>query len=309
MSDYHQPVLLQEVLEYLAVKPNGYYVDATFGRGGHSKAILNRLTNQGRLLAIDKDAEAIAFAKKNFEKYENFRIEQGSFDMLERLVAMQGLTGKIDGILLDLGVSSPQLDDPARGFSFLQEGPLDMRMDKTQPIDAAAWLSQASEQEIADVLYEYGEERYAKRIARAIVQARSETQITTTLQLAQIVAKANPAWEKHKHPATRSFQAIRIFINRELSELSDTLAQCLSVLAVGGRLAVISFHSLEDRIVKKFIQKNERGDDLPRDFPVTAIQVNRRFKRIAWGIKPSEQELKINPRARSATLRVVEKLQ
>lgn len=309
MSDYHQPVLLQEVLEYLAIKPQGSYVDATFGRGGHSKAILDRLATQGFLLAIDKDAEAIKFAKENFKKYENFRIEQGSFDMLERLVATQGLTGKIDGILLDLGVSSPQLDDPARGFSFLQKGPLDMRMDKTQSLDAATWLSNASEQEIAQVLREYGEERYAKRIAYRIVQARSEQPITTTLQLAQIVAKANPAWEKHKHPATRSFQGIRIFINQELSELSSTLEQCLSVLAIGGRLAVISFHSLEDRIVKKFIQKNERGDDFPRDFPVTDKQINRRFKRIAWGIKPSEQELTINPRARSATLRVVEKLQ
>lgn len=309
MSDHHQPVLLKEVIHYLAVEPNGYYVDATFGRGGHSLEILHRLEQTGCLLAIDKDAEAIKYAQDNFNNYKNFRIEQGSFNMLQNIVTNCGLMGKINGILLDLGVSSPQLDNPSRGFSFLQDGPLDMRMDTTQTFDATQWINAASENEIAQVLRDYGEEKFAKRIARSIVDERSKTTINRTLQLADIVAKANPAWEKHKHPATRSFQAIRIFINKELQELAECLTQCLAVLADGGRLAVISFHSLEDRIVKKFIQKQERGDDFPPDFPVTASQLRPRLKRIAWGIRASDQEINNNPRARSAVLRVVEKLQ
>jgi 16S rRNA (cytosine1402-N4)-methyltransferase len=308
MSDHHQPVLLQEVIEYLAIKPEGFYVDATFGRGGHSREILNRLQKNGLLIAIDKDADAIKFAQFHFKGNENFIIKQGSFSMLQSLITELGLTHKINGILLDLGVSSPQLDEPARGFSFLQDGPLDMRMDATSSLDATTWINTASEEEIATVLKEYGEERYAKRIARSIVLQRAEQPITRTLQLAAIVSKANPAWEKHKHPATRSFQAIRIFINRELDELKECLDQCLEVLAVGGRLAVISFHSLEDRIVKKFIQKHQRGDDFPPGLPVTSDQLSPKLKRIAWGITASELEINNNPRARSAVLRVAEKL-
>lgn len=308
MSDFHQPVLLQEVITALAIKPNGYYVDATFGRGGHAKKILQCL-DDGLLLAIDKDESAVRFAQETLGKFKNFRIKQGSFTMLQQLVTEQQLMNKINGVLLDLGVSSPQLDDPARGFSFLNDGPLDMRMDKTQTLTAADWINHAEENEIASVLREYGEERFAKRIARSIVLARGDGPITRTLQLADIIAKANPAWEKHKHPATRSFQAIRIFVNQELTDLQSCLEQSLEVLAPGGRLAVISFHSLEDRIVKQFMQKNERGDDYPRDFPVTAMELSPRVKRVAWGIKANDQEVQSNPRARSAVLRVVEKLQ
>lgn len=308
MSDIHKPVLLKEVIDYLEIQQNGIYIDATFGRGGHSKAILDHLGKQGLLLAIDKDKQAVSYAKKTI-KAENFTIKQGSFSMLEEYVKEQGLVGQINGILLDLGVSSPQIDDPARGFSFLQDGPLDMRMDLSQPLTAEEWINNAPEDDIANVLREYGEERFSKRIARRLVQERSKTRITRTLQLAEVIAAANPSWEKHKHPATRSFQAIRIFINNELQDLSECLAQCLAVLAVGGRLAVISFHSLEDRLVKKFVQKNERGDEYPRDLPITSSQLSQRLKRVAWGIRASDQELRDNPRARSAVLRVVEKLQ
>lgn len=309
MSDDHQPVLLQEVIEYLDIKPGGYYIDATFGRGGHSRVILDRLEEKGFLLAIDKDAAAVEFAQKNFEKQKNFRIKQGSFTMLQSFVNELGLEHKINGILLDLGVSSPQLDEAARGFSFLQDGPLDMRMDTSQGLNASEWINSAPEDEISYVLKTYGEERYARRIARSIVNERAKEPITRTLQLAAIVAKANPAWEKHKHPATRSFQAIRIHINQELRDLELCLEQCLSVLAIGGRVAVISFHSLEDRIVKKFIQKHQKGDEYPPGLPVTQDQLKPRLKRIAWGVTASDSELNTNPRARSAVLRVAEKLQ
>lgn len=308
MSNYHQPVLLKEVVESLAIKPDGNYVDATFGRGGHSKAILNKLGAKGFLLAIDKDKEAIKYAHENFEKYKNFQIRQGSFTMLQAFVNEMGLTQKINGILLDLGVSSPQLDDPMRGFSFLQDGPLDMRMDPSQKLDAATFINNGSFEEIAQVLKELGEERFANRIARAIVKERSIEPITRTKRLASIIAKANPAWEKHKHPATRSFQAIRIFINQELQELETCLEQCMSVLAVNGRLAVISFHSLEDKIVKRFLQKQQQGGQYPRGLPVTKDQLAPKIKRIAWGVTASEMEIKDNPRARSGILRVAEKL-
>lgn len=308
MSDYHQPVLLKEVLESLAIKTDGNYVDATFGRGGHSKAILEQLGAKGFLLAIDKDKEAIKYAHENFEKYKNFQIRQGSFTMLQTFVNELGLAQKINGILLDLGVSSPQLDDPMRGFSFLQDGPLDMRMDPSQKLDAATFINNAPVEEIAQVLKELGEERFAKRIASAIVKERSLEPITRTKRLASIIANANPAWEKHKHPATRSFQAIRIFINQELQELETCLDQCMSVLAVKGRLAVISFHSLEDKIVKRFLQKLQQGGEFPRGLPVTKDQLAPKIKRIAWGVTASEVEIKNNPRARSGILRVAEKL-
>lgn len=228
--------------------------------------------------------------------------------MLKTLVEDKGLLGKVDGLLLDLGVSSPQLDDPERGFSFQHDGPLDMRMDYESGQSAAEWLAEASEREISQVLFDYGEERHGKRIARAICKARNETPITTTAQLVEIISAANPSHEKHKHPATRSFQAIRIFINRELDELHDVLSQTLDVLAVGGRLVVISFHSLEDRIVKRFIRKQVRGDDLPRDLPVTADMLNPRMRAIGKAIYADEAELAVNPRARSAVLRVAERL-
>jgi len=308
MTNLHKPVLLEEVLEYLAIKPDGYYVDATFGRGGHSKAILNRLSEKGFLLAIDKDPSAVLFAEENLRHDKRFQIKQGSFAMLQSFINELGLNNQINGILLDLGVSSPQVDDPARGFSFLHDGPLDMRMDPAQPLDATAWINHADEREIARILWEYGEEKFSRRIAKAIIREREKEPITRTKQLADIIAKANPAWEKHKHPATRSFQAIRIFINSELEALEACLEQSINALAVGGRLAVISFHSLEDKIIKRFIRDQQRGGEFPRGLPVTHDQFAPKLKRIVWGIRASEEEIKQNPRARSAILRVAEKI-
>lgn len=310
MTGEHLPVMLAEVLMHLAIKPDGIYVDATFGRGGHARAILQALGPKGRLLAIDKDPAAITAARQDpIFQDARFAIEQGSFTELTAFAARHGMVGQIDGILLDLGVSSPQLDDPQRGFSFLREGPLDMRMNPQQGISAADWLNTADQEDIALVLKEYGEERFAKRIAGAIVQQRQEQAITTTTRLAEIVAKANPRWERHKNPATRSFQAIRIYINQELEELPLVLEQSLDALKVGGRLAVISFHSLEDRIVKRFMQKQIKGDELPPEIPITFALTQPRALRVTPPCKPNSAELVANPRARSAILRVVEKVQ
>lgn len=305
----HESVLLREAIAELAIKEGGIYVDATFGRGGHSQAILERLGPQGRLLAIDLDPEAIAVAKKPpFLSDARFEIEHASFSELEALISKRGWLGKVDGVLLDLGVSSPQLDDQARGFSFLRDGPLDMRMDPSRGIDAMTWINQADANDIANVLYQYGEERFSRRIARAIVSARETTRIETTTQLAKIIEKANPKKEKHKHPATRSFQAIRIFINQELAALTQCLPQVLEVLSVGGRMCVISFHSLEDRIVKQFIQREAVGDVYPPHFPIPYDQLKRRLRIVGKSIQASEAELQQNPRARSARLRIAEKL-
>lgn len=303
----HQPVLLKEVLDYLAIEPDGIYVDATFGRGGHSQEILKRIGDSGRLVIIDKDKEAIQFALEKYSEDKRVSIQQGSFSMLKNFLSDLNLFGKVDGILFDLGVSSPQLDDPERGFSFLRDGPLDMRMDTSQTVNAKTWVNQADVAEIARVIKEYGEERFARRIAAAIVKARNISAIETTGQLADIVAKAHPAWEKHKHPATRTFQAIRIFINNELDEIFEALHQGLEALKVGGRLLIISFHSLEDRIVKRFIQEQERGV-FPERVPVLQSQLKSRLKRIGWGIRANESEVADNPRSRSAVLRVAEKL-
>ena len=251
----HQPVLLKEVIQGLAIIPNGIYIDGTFGRGGHTQCVLERLGADGRLFAIDKDWEAIAYAKAHFGQDARFCIEQGSFRQLATLANQWGIAERVSGILLDLGVSSPQLDKADRGFSFMQAGPLDMRMDSHQHLTAERFINEGSEQTLADVFFEYGEERFAKRIARAIVAARAITPIRDTAVLADIVKAANPKWEKHKHPATRVFQAIRIYVNQELTDLVACLDQCLDILAIGGRLAVISFHSLEDRIVKQFMQR------------------------------------------------------
>jgi len=304
----HRPVLLDEVLAALNIRPEGIYLDGTFGRGGHSAAILQQLNDNGRLLATDKDPQAVEVARQRFASDKRFSIVQGSFTMLGQEVEKRGWKGKVDGILLDLGVSSPQLDDPQRGFSFHRDGPLDMRMDPESGVSAAEWLATAKEAEIAQVLKEYGEERFAKRIARAIVQQREMSPITTTGQLAKIVAEANPKWEKDKNPATRSFQAIRIFINSELDELEQTLAQSVDLLAPGGRLAVISFHSLEDRRVKRFIRDEARGGEFPPDLPVTEAQFNRRLRAVGKDIRAGQEELAVNPRARSAVLRVAERL-
>ncbi len=304
----HRPVLLDEVIEGLAIRPDGVYVDGTFGRGGHAQAILDRLGPRGRLLAIDKDPQAIEAAQQKFVADGRFMIERGTFANLKEHVQRHGLLHQVDGVVLDLGVSSPQLDDPQRGFSFSHDGPLDMRMDPDTGISAADWLASASESEMIRVLREYGEERYAKRIVRAIIKAREEGPITRTRQLAAIVAKANPAWEKGKDPATRSFQAIRIFINHELDDLQAFLDQILDVLAPGGRVLVISFHSLEDRMVKRYIRTQTRGDDFPSDMAVTQAQLRPRLLTIGKAIHPDATEIAANPRARSATLRIAERL-
>lgn len=304
----HQSVLLAEVIENLAIKPEGVYIDATFGRGGHAQMILAKLGPKGRLLAMDKDPEAIAYARQHFSHDERFTIQHGTFANLANVVAKQNLIGKISGILFDLGVSSPQLDDPDRGFSFKRAGKLDMRMDCSRGMDAATWIAKVDEKELADVLWKYGEERFSRRIARSIVAIRQQTPITTTAQLAEIIAKAIPTWQKGKHPATRSFQAIRIAVNQELEDLERGLAQAMEVLSVGGRLLVISFHSLEDRLVKHFMQHQERGEELPAGLPIKQAEIEVRFKRLGRVIKPSDKEIAVNPRARSAILRIGEKL-
>ncbi|WP_438970188.1 16S rRNA (cytosine(1402)-N(4))-methyltransferase RsmH [Methylophaga sp.] len=304
----HLPVLLNETIAGLSVKPDGKYLDATFGRGGHSRAILALLSENGRLLGLDRDPQAVATGKKLAREDSRFSIDHCAFSEMASAAHTRLWQNNIDGILMDIGVSSPQLDDAGRGFSFSKDGPLDMRMNPDAGISAAEWLATAEMDDIAHVIKTLGEERYGKRIARAIVNSRDETPITTTKQLADLVDKASPSREKHKHPATRTFQAIRIFINNELEELTLALEQALDVLAVGGRLVVISFHSLEDRIVKRFFRDQARGDDLPPDFPVTVDQLNPRVKIIGKAIKANETEVAENPRARSAVLRIAEKL-
>ena len=307
-QDEHATVLLSEAVTALVTDPDGFYVDGTFGRGGHSALILSKLSESGALMSVDKDPDACAVAGKNFSQDSRFEIVQASFADLVDLAAERGMTGRVSGVLLDLGVSSPQLDDPERGFSFLRDGPLDMRMNPDAGISAAEWLASAEERDISRVLKDYGEERYARRIARAIVEAREEEPITRTARLAAIVKEANPSWEKGKHPATRAFQGIRIFINRELEDLEKTLAGVLDVLAVGGRLVVISFHSLEDRIVKRFIREQERGKPVPKGFPIMEKDIFRPMRSVGKAVKPSGDEVSVNVRARSAVMRVAEKV-
>ncbi len=303
----HQTVLLREAVEALVTTPNGIYVDGTFGRGGHSRAVLECLDDDGRLLGVDKDPVACRAAEELAQSDGRFSFYHGSFAQLPHQLHRMGIDA-VDGILLDLGVSSPQLDEAERGFSFQQDGPLDMRMDTTRGETAAEWLSVAGEQEIAEVLKEYGEERFARRIAAAIVAAQVEAPITTTARLAQVVSEANPRWEKHKHPATRSFQAIRIKVNRELEDLQDLLAVALDLLRIGGRLVVISFHSLEDRLVKRYMRDMARGEQLPPGVPVPDSALNRRMKIVGKALKASAVEVDGNVRARSAIMRVAEKI-
>ncbi len=304
----HQTVLLNEAVASVLGAPNGLYIDATFGRGGHTRHLLAQLGPAARVLGFDKDPQAVAAGQALQAEDARFEIVHGSFAALGAVLTARGLLGQVDGILADLGVSSPQLDDASRGFSFMQDGPLDMRMNSAAGQSAAEWLAVVAEAELADVLKTYGEERFARRIARALVQARAEQPITRTKQLADIVAAAHPAWEKHKHPATRSFQAIRIAINAELADVEHLLEQSLAALRPGGRLAVISFHSLEDRLVKQFIQRQEKGDDFPRGLPVTVDMLKPMLKRVGKALEPSEAEVEANPRARSARLRVAERL-
>lgn len=295
-------------MEALAVRPDGRYVDGTFGRGGHSRAILARLGPAGRLLGLDRDPEALAAGQELADQDPRFSIERGRFAELGAVAERAGLSGRIHGILLDIGVSSPQLDDPSRGFSFSADGPLDMRMDPDSGESAAEWLAVASEAEIARVLRELGEERFAGRIARALVQTRLQGPIRSTRALASLCEAAVPTREPGKHPATRTFQAIRIHINRELEELVTCLAQVCDLLAVDGRLAVISFHSLEDRIVKRFIRDQARGERFPRGVPVMAAEAHPRLRPIGRAIHASPAEVAANPRSRSAVLRVAERL-
>jgi 16S rRNA (cytosine1402-N4)-methyltransferase len=304
----HVTVLLQEAVDALVTNPAGFYVDGTFGRGGHSALVLQHLSPEGRLLGIDKDLAAIAVANERFADDKRFGIAHGSFAELAELIEARAMSGKVDGVLLDLGVSSPQLDEAERGFSFQNDGPLDMRMDQTRGQSAADWVNNATEEEIARVIKEFGEERFAKRMARAIVTERQKTPFTRTKHLAEVIKEANPAWEKGKHPATRAFQAIRIHVNNELTDLDAVLEQALKVLAIGGRLVVISFHSLEDRVVKRFIRRQELGDPVPRGLPIRDEQLNKRMRSCSKAIKASDGEVDANVRSRSAIMRVAEKI-
>lgn len=303
----HIPVLLNESIEALTIEKNGIYIDATFGRGGHSEAILKRLGEKGVLIAIDKDAQAVAYANRLFKTDSRFVIEQGSFANIAAIAEKHNVLGQVNGILLDLGVSSPQLEDSARGFSFLQEGPLDMRMDLNQRLTASEWINTAKEVEIANVLHEFGEERFSRRIAKTIVESRKLARIETTKVLADLVVKAVPFRERKKHPATRTFQAIRIYINQELADLKICLEQSLSVLKPQGRLVVISFHSLEDRLVKEFIRYQSRCYEATPHLLVQPQKIQPLLRKIGRSIKPTEVELGTNPRARSAILRIAEK--
>ncbi|MDB1122991.1 16S rRNA (cytosine(1402)-N(4))-methyltransferase RsmH [Vibrio algarum] len=309
----HISVLLNESIEGLAIKPDGIYIDGTFGRGGHSRNILSKLGENGRLYSIDRDPTAIAVANKIDDP--RFTIIHGPFSKMADYAEEFDLVGKVDGVLLDLGVSSPQLDDAERGFSFMKDGPLDMRMDPTSGISAAQWLMEADLDDITWVLREFGEERFARRIARAIITHREDEEkepLTRTSHLAKLISDASPSREKKKHPATRSFQAIRIYINSELEEIDTALKGALSILAPEGRLSVISFHSLEDRMVKRFMRKESKGPEVPHGLPLTEDQIkalgSAALKTVSKAIKPSNQEVEINNRSRSSVLRIAEKL-
>lgn len=309
----HVSVLLREAVDALVVKPDGVYVDATFGRGGHSRLILSRLDERGRLIALDRDPAAVVAGEAIADR--RFRIRHGNFSGMQQILQEMGVT-RVDGVLLDLGVSSPQLEEISRGFSFRSAGPLDMRMDTTSGRTAAEWLAAVTEDQLERVIREYGEERFAKQIARAIIVARTRQPIATTLQLAEIVAAVvrtrQRQRENMRHPATRTFQAIRIFLNQELEELSLILPQCVELLNPGGRLVVISFHSLEDRMVKRFMRTAANADELPRGVPVRQKDLQR-FSRqtlrvIGRAVRPDELEVAENARSRSAVMRVAEKV-
>ncbi|MEB0038948.1 MULTISPECIES: 16S rRNA (cytosine(1402)-N(4))-methyltransferase RsmH [unclassified Pseudomonas] len=306
----HITVLLEEAVEALAVRTDGCYLDGTFGRGGHSRLILQHLGPDGRLLGFDKDPQAIATGQALAAEDGRFVVVQRSFAELGAEVESRGLAGKVNGILLDLGVSSPQLDDPERGFSFMNDGPLDMRMDPSRGVSAAEFIATASAEEIARVFKEYGEERFSKRMANAVVQRRETQRFERTGDLAEVLKVANPAWEKGKNPATRAFQGLRIHVNNELGDLEAGLEAALETLEIGGRLVVISFHSLEDRIVKLFMRKLAKGetDTMPRDLPIRFQAFDPKIKILGKAQFASEAETKANPRSRSAVMRVAEKL-
>ncbi|WP_198676551.1 16S rRNA (cytosine(1402)-N(4))-methyltransferase RsmH [Aliidiomarina soli] len=309
MPAKHVPVLLNEAIEALAIRPDGTYIDMTFGRGGHSRAILNELGEEGRLYSFDRDPRA-AEAAAELAGHPQFHFIQAPFSTLAEAAQREQISGQVDGILFDLGVSSPQLDDAERGFSFMRDGPLDMRMDPEQGQSAAEWINTASIDDLVYVFKHYGEERYARRIARAIEHDRKTTPFLSTAQLAGLIARVSPVKEKHKHPATRVFQAIRIHVNQELEEAETALHAAIQVLAPGGRLAVISFHSLEDRLVKRFIKQQSDGAQLPAGLPVTEAERLKdcTLKPLSRAIKPGAAEVQTNPRARSSVLRIAERL-
>ena len=301
----HYSVLLRESVDALVTNPDGIYVDGTFGRGGHSKEILSRLSSKGRLIGFDKDPVAVEEGNRLAAEDSRFSIVHDSFAALDRIDGQA-----IDGVLLDLGVSSPQLDNADRGFSFMKDGPLDMRMDPSTGRSAAQWLAEAELDDITHVIKKLGEEKFGKRIAHKILEVREHTPITTTKQLADLVDEAVPVKDKFKHPATRTFQAIRIYINSELEEIQTALQAAIKVLKPGGRLVVISFHSLEDRIVKQFIKKQSKGEAIPRGLPLTDAQINKNLtlKAVGKAIKPSADEVARNPRSRSSVLRIAQRL-
>ncbi len=306
----HITVLLDEAVNALAIRPAGCYIDGTFGRGGHSRLILQQLDSQGQLLGFDKDPLAIAEGLQLQQNDSRFSIVQRSFAEMDAELQQRQLLAEVDGVLLDLGVSSPQLDDAERGFSFMHDGPLDMRMNPAEGISAAQWVSEVSAEEMARVFKEYGEERFAKRMANAVVARRQQQPFTRTADLAAVLTEANPAWEKGKNPATRAFQGMRIHLNNELSDLEQGLEAALTSLKVGGRLVVISFHSLEDRIVKQFMRRLAKGeaDQMPRHLPIIPEKFEPIIKLFGKPQYASAEELKANPRSRSAVMRVAEKL-
>jgi 16S rRNA (cytosine1402-N4)-methyltransferase len=304
-THHHQSVMFDESIEGLNIKNNGVYIDATFGRGGHTRGILEKLSNSGKVIAFDQDVSAVDYAKANFND-DRLEVIHSAFSNMGKILDEHKLIGKIDGILMDLGVSSPQLDNAERGFSFNSDGPLDMRMDQTKGMSAAQWLANADETEIANVIYQFGEERKSRHIANAIKKYQQNQSIDTTLQLANIIAGVVKS-KKNKHPATRSFQAIRIFINQELKQLSEVLEQTIQLLAPKGRLCVISFHSIEDRIVKQFIQKYSRQKQLPKGLPIMDIGIEKTMLKDLGKHFASKEELQVNNRSRSAILRVAQR--
>ena len=309
MSQAHAPVLHAEVLAALEIKPEGLYVDATYGRGGHARSILLALGDQGRLIVMDRDPQAIADAQETMGSDRRVTVIHDDYANMRAQIAELDLLEQIDGILLDLGVSSPQLDDAARGFSFQLNGPLDMRMNPGQGESAAEWLAHAGEAEIARVLWEYGEERHSRRIAKKIVERRRSGKLEDTATLAALISEIVPRPKNNKHPATRSFQAIRIHINQELEQIQRLLETVLDILKIGGRLLIISFHSLEDRLVKRFFKAQSSRAEIPRGLPLrdSEIPSGIRLRLLSRGIKAGARELASNPRSRSAVLRVAER--
>jgi len=306
-SELHIPVLMREAVDALNIRDGGVYIDATLGRAGHAMQIAQRIGGDGKLIAFDRDPRAIELGRDVFEDDKRVTLIHSEFSrMAELLIEHVGIE-QVDGILMDLGVSSPQLDQAERGFSFMRDGELDMRMDTTKGESAAEWLARVEERDLMMVLFDLGEEKFARRIARAIVAARDETKLESTLQLASIIADATPKKDKNKHPATRSFQAIRLYVNQELSQVSQTLPQAVKLLREGGRLAVISFHSLEDRIVKRFMRELSTPDLPPKNIPVTEEAYLTPLKLLSRAIKPSKQEVQENPRSRSSVLRIAER--